>query len=83
VNVWFLLLPQLLHLFFASNSIVFDDRGRKIIPFPRAQGILATPLYIVQLMLRNNVLFLEKAAEEYSPAAHRHWGRIITHIAVI
>jgi len=30
-------------------------------------------------MLRNNVLFLEKATEEYSTGAHRHWGRINTH----
>jgi len=32
------------HLFFTSNSVVFVDRGRKIIPCPRAQGTLATPL---------------------------------------
>jgi len=34
----------LLHLFFTSNSVIFVDRGRKIIPCPRAQGTLATPL---------------------------------------
>jgi len=34
----------LLHLIFFSNSVVFVDRGRKIIPCPRAQGTLATPM---------------------------------------
>jgi len=29
-------------------------------------------------MLRNNVFF-QKATEEYSPGAHRHWERINTH----
>jgi len=29
-------------------------------------------------MLRNNVLFLEKATEEYSPGAHKRWGCINT-----
>jgi len=41
-----LLLPQLLHLFFTSNSVVFVDGGRKIIPCSRAQGTLATPLIL-------------------------------------
>jgi len=31
-------------LFFTSNSVVFADRGRKLIHCPRAQGTLATPL---------------------------------------
>jgi len=34
----------LFHLFFTSNFVVFVDRGRKIIPCPRAQDTLATPL---------------------------------------
>jgi len=34
----------LLHLFFASNLVVFVDRGRKIIPCSREQGTVATPL---------------------------------------
>jgi len=44
VNVLLLLLPQLLHLFFISNSIVFVDGRRKNIFCPRAQYTLATPL---------------------------------------
>jgi len=44
VNVLLLLLLQLLHLFFISNSVVFVAGGRKNISCPRAQGTLATPL---------------------------------------
>jgi len=35
--------------------------------------------YLDQNVLKNNALFLKKAAEEYNPDAHRHWGRINTH----
>jgi len=35
-----------LHLFFTSNSVDFVDGGRKNVSYPRAQGILATPLFI-------------------------------------
>jgi len=36
--------PTLLHLFFILNPVVFVDRGRKNISFPKEQGTLATPL---------------------------------------
>jgi len=36
----------LLHVFFTSNSVDFVDRGRKIIPCPKAQGTLTTPLFL-------------------------------------
>jgi len=39
----------LLHLFFTSNLVVFVNRGRKIIPCPRAQGTLATSMCEVSL----------------------------------
>jgi len=44
-----LLLPQFLHLFFASYSVVFVQRGRKNISCPRAQGIQVTPLFLGSL----------------------------------
>jgi len=46
INVLLLLLLQLLHLFFVSNSVVFVNRGHKNDSCPKAQGILATPLLI-------------------------------------
>jgi len=40
---------KFLQLFFISNSVVFVDKGRKNISWPRAQGTLATPLKTFQL----------------------------------
>jgi len=42
INVLLLLLTQLSHLFFVSNSVVFVDEGHKNVSCPRAQG--PTPL---------------------------------------
>jgi len=39
----------LFHLVFISNSILFVDRGLKNISCPRAQGTLATPLFVTLL----------------------------------
>jgi len=39
---------SVLRPFFTSNLVVFVDRGRKVIPCPRVQGTLATPLPEIQ-----------------------------------
>jgi len=40
----------LLGLFFTSNSVVFVDRGSKIIPYSRVQSTIATPLNLATPM---------------------------------
>jgi len=47
---------QILHLpnfcsYFSLQTLVFVDRGRKNISCPRAQGILATPLCKVPVLM--------------------------------
>jgi len=44
-------------LFSISNSIVFVDRGRKNISYPRAQAALATPLFVLYFFLKIYGLF--------------------------